>query len=211
MPPSGDETPFAAPLDIRYVGVVGGRYTLSRPQGDDSPAIVYACRTQSISPTLATIAGPVGQVDQAIGLVLEHLGLLKGQITRRFPGGFEVELSGGLDDQRKLAAKINWLKKRSLRQVHDKRDAPRQRPRNPTAHFYLGDEEHECFLIDVSFSGAGVSSANRPAIGTTLKIGEVSAHVIRHMDVGFGVQFDLALTADSLEQRLHARSGSDEA
>jgi hypothetical protein len=154
---------------------------------------------------MATIAGPVAQTGQGIGLLLDHIGLLKGTVSRRFAGGFEVELSGGPGEQKKLAAKINWLKKRNVRQVSDKRDTPRQRPRNPTAHFYIGDEEHECFLIDVSLSGAGISSADRPPIGTGLQIGGVAGHVVRHMEVGFGVQFDTVQTVASLEESLNIR------
>ncbi len=205
MPRSGEETPFSAPLDIRFVGIVGGRYSLAKSAGDDGPPVVYACRTQSLSPTTAAIAGPVADVGQTVSLLLDHVGFLKGQVTRRLEGGFHVDLVIDLKEQKKLAAKINWLKKRSVRQATDKREAPRQRPRNPTAYFYLGGEEHECFLIDVSLTGAGISSATRPPIGTPLQIGQLSGHVVRHMDVGFGLQFDPPQTAESLEAALSAR------
>ena len=124
-----------------------------------------------------------------------------GQISRRFDGGFHVKFAGVPDDHKTLAAKINWQKKRSVRQITDKRDAPRQRPRNPTAHFYLGDEEHECFIIDVSFSGAGVSSTKRPPIGTALRVGHIAGRVVRHIEVGFGLQFDAAQNPASLGRR----------
>lgn len=78
-------------------------------------------------------------------------------------------------------------------------------PRNPTAHFYVGGEEHECFIVDVSLSGVGVSSTVRPPIGTALQIGQIDGHVVRHMEVGFGVQFDVVPNATALEEGLTAR------
>ena len=167
--------------------------------------MVYACRTQSLSPTTAAIAGPVASVGQTVSLLLDHVGFLKGQVTRRLVGGFQVDLVVDLNEQKKLAAKINWLKKRSVRQATDKREAPRQRPRHPTAYFYLGDEEHECFVIDVSLTGAGISSTKRPPIGTPLTLGQLPGRVVRHMEVGFGLQFDAPQTEQSLEAALNTR------
>ncbi len=211
MFPTDGESPFSAPLDIRFVGIIGGRYGLAKQAGDDGPAAVYACRTQSLSPTTAVIVGPVAHVGQGVGLLLDHVGLLNGQISRRFTGGFHVDLAGGRDEQSKLAAKINWLKKRNVRQAVDKRDAPRHLPRNPTAYFYLADQEHECFIIDASFSGVGISSKARPPVGTALQIGRIAGRVVRHMEVGFGVQFDIAQTAASIESDLNIRRGDDPA
>ncbi len=205
MPRASAGTPFAAPLDIRFIGIVGGRYSLSRAPGDDTPPVVYACRTQSLSPSVVVIAGPVGDVGQTVSLLLDQMGFLKGRITRRFEGGFQLDLATDPDEQKKLAAKINWLKKRSLRQAIEKRDAPRQRPRNPTAYFYLGDTEHECFIVDVSLTGAGISSTERPPIGTPLVLGQLSGRIVRHMEVGFGLGFDEPQSAQSLETAMNAR------
>ena len=200
------ETPFSAPLDIRLIGAVEGRYTFAKRPGEDAAVVAYACRTQSLSPTSVTLSAPVsGAVGQGINLLLEHIGLLKGSIARRVPGGFQLDLAGGPAAQAKLAAKINWLKKRNIRQAVDKRDAPRYRPRNPSAHLYVDAAEHDCFIIDVSISGVGISAAVRPPVGTAIAVGLIAGRVVRHMDVGFGVQFEAIQDAELLAEGLNAR------
>jgi hypothetical protein len=60
----------------------------------------------------------------------------------------------------------------------------------------------QCFIIDVSASGAAISADVRPPIGTPLAVGKVVARVVRQFDDGFAVQFIELQDLDQLEQKL---------
>lgn len=201
------KTPTAISLEIRYVGVVGGRYSLPRLDAGGGETEVFACRTVSLSPTSVVVAAPVaGDIGQSVSFLFEHLGFVKGSIARHIPGGFEVDIANEGEDRERLAAKISWLKNHRLRKAVDRREAPRRYPRVPRAYFYLEDGvEHPCFVIDISVSGAGLSAQLRPPIGTAITLGDIRSTVVRHMETGFGVAFDVAPAPDALETRVGAR------
>ena len=199
-----EKTPFAAPLDIRFVGVLAGRYSLSG--GNAAGSTVFACRMQSLTSATVTLAAPViGEPGQRTTVLLDQIGFIAGHVARVFEDGFQLDIQGSNQDRQKLAAKINWLKKRNLRQAADKRSTRRFLPRNPRAFLYLGSEEHNCFLIDISPSGAGVSSAVSPPIGTSIVLGKIPGRVVRQMNVGFGIAFDVVATAETLESDIGER------
>jgi hypothetical protein len=58
----------------------------------------------------------------------------------------------------------------------------------------------ECFVIDMSASGAAVSSDEIPNIGTPLAVGKVVGQVIRHFEDGFAIRFNETQTLDRLEK-----------
>lgn len=201
--------PGAQRNHVRYVSAFSGRYSFpaQRLSDDAGKMTVYACRTQSVSAASVIVAAPVtGQLGEAVTVLLEQIGFLKGIVARHVDNGFEMDIAARDEDRKKLAAKIAWLKEHRLRKSADRRQDPRRFPRNPRAHFYLTDgSEHVCFVIDISRSGAGVSAKHRPPVGTLIEIGAVAGMVVRHMDVGFGVQFDSPLDVGELEARLAER------
>ena len=79
-------------------------------------------------------------------------------------------------------------------------------PRNPTARILLADgQEMLCRIIDMSLSGAAISSQVRPAIGTKVTIGRVQAQVVRHLEDGFALEFAFPQAPDTLEDSVTAR------
>jgi len=189
-------TPFSATPDIRYVGGIAGRYTFP----DALEHSVYSCRTASLSPTAVVIAAAVKSVPgDRVGLRLDHLGLLNGTLVQVLPDGFRIELGGSQSERSKLAAKINWLKKRSLRQAEDKRLGTRFQPKNPKGHLSIAGVEVECFIIDLSVSGAALSAGITPPIGSAVSLGRIEGRVVRHMEGGFGMQFSQPLAAADVE------------
>jgi hypothetical protein len=191
-------------VDVRFIGPVSGRYNLLSEGA--APGPVYACRTQSLSPYLVVIAGPVsGNVGQQVTLLLDHVGFLKATIRHVVPHGFQAEIASSRADRVKLATRIGWLKRHHLRQTVDKRSSTRKLPRRGAAQFYLGDQPQDCFVVDYSTKGAGISASNRPPLGTALVLGDIPAQIIRHMDVGFAVRFAAELPLDTVEARLAVR------
>ena len=59
-----------------------------------------------------------------------------------------------------------------------------------------------CRIIDMSQSGAGIASEQRPEVGTRVTIGKTPAMVVRHIENGFAVEFTRLLHPDSLEENL---------
>ena len=192
-------------MDVRFVGPISGRYNLL-VEGATAPGQVYACRTQSLSPHLVVIAGPVpGSVGQRVTLLLDHVGFLKATIRRVIPDGFHAEIALNTAERAKLATRISWLKRHRLRQAVDKRSSTRKLPRRGAARFYLDGAPHDCFIVDYSTTGAGISASNRPPLSTVLEVGDIPAQVVRHMDVGFAVRLADELALETVEARLAAR------
>lgn len=189
--------------DIRYVGPISGCYTLSGKReivtGDVE---VYACRTQSISAGAAAItAAVIAPIDQWVTARFDGIGIVRGPVARHTNEGFVFEIVASEAHRTKLAAKIDWLKKKSVRKHTDQRDFKRFQPRDPRSTLGLRDGRvAKCFVIDASRSGAAVSSQYVPEIGEQMILGTLLCRVVRRLDVGFAVQFDASQDAEGLEQ-----------
>ena len=51
------------------------------------------------------------------------------------------------------------------------------------------DDNRDFRVLDVSISGASVETAHRPPVGSLIQVGKLRARVVRHHDVGIGVEF----------------------
>lgn len=179
--------------DSRYIGALPGRVVLSarrRPESNAAP--VFACRLSSITPYQAVLVSAESvQVGESVAAHFEAFGLLKATVSRRAEAGFVMDISLDDDGRRKLAAKIDWQKRKALTSVPDRRDHKRIMPRDPRSRLTLSDgAEMPCFIIDVSVSGVAVSAAVTPPKDVRVTVGSLSGRVVRLLDVGFAVQFD---------------------
>jgi hypothetical protein len=178
--------------DVRFIGAVAGRYTLpNRRAGEEGRLQVYACRLCSISTRLAVLIGPVvGDDGEQVAVHFEQFGVLRGSVVRKIPSGFAMRLSLDTLERDRLGRRIIWHKKHSHEQVEDRREHKRLLPRDPNTRLTLADgTQMPCFVIDVSQSGAAVSANILPDIGTPMAVGKMVGRVVRHLDVGFAVQF----------------------
>lgn len=200
----------AAPVerrqDVRFIGNIAGRYTLSNAQGviRGSDAQVFACRINSISPAMAVVSAPVsGHVGELVAANFDHFGIIHGHVTRVLPGGFAFDIDTTEEGRENLALKIEWMKKKVFRAVQDKRAHKRVRPRTPQAVLKLVDNTSvPAFIIDVSCSGVAVSADLAPAVGSVMAVGKVLGRVVRKLDVGFAVQFVEVQSMTFVEQLL---------
>ncbi|MCP8882352.1 PilZ domain-containing protein [Devosia sp. XJ19-1] len=178
--------------DVRFIGALAGRYALpDRRRTPDDKVPVYACRLCSISTRMLVAVGPVvGKEGEVVSSHFNEFGILRGRITRRLASGFVTDLQLTDGEREKLGAKIEWHKKHVHAQVPDKREHRRIQPRDPRSLICLADGQRvPCFVVDVSRSGAAVSAHYWPDIGTPMALGRIVARVVRHLDVGFAVQF----------------------
>src|SRR5690606_25796886 len=152
---------------------------------------VYACRLCSISSRMLVAVGPVvGKEGETGSAHFNEFGILRGHITRRLASGFVTDLQLTDGEREKLAAKIDWQKRHVHAQVPDKREHRRILPRDPRSVIVLADgQQVPCFVIDVSRSGAAVSAHFWPELGMPMALGRIVGRVVRHLEVGFALQF----------------------
>jgi hypothetical protein len=184
--------------------VVSGHYVLPHwldPQGRPRS---FACRTSRVSPFRMMVDAPVtGRIGDRMMPYFGDFGQLEGRISDIQSGEFLLELSMTGIMRRKMADKLAWLEQmqKDLR-VQDVRKQARIIPANPHALLTLADgSTRECFVIDVSVSGAAVSAELQPEIGTPLAVGTCIGRVVRHLPSGFAVQFVEPLSRIDLERR----------
>ncbi len=201
----GDSAPSRSHYDwhdVRFIGAAGGRYTLpDRGPGDDGKVAVYACRLCSISTRVAVAVGPVtGKEGEAVTALFDEFGILRGKISRKLPSGFAMDLTLTDAERNKLGGKIVWQKKKVHEQVPDKREHKRILPRDPRTVLTLADgKQIPCFVIDISQSGIAVSAEISPGLGTPMAIGKLVGRVVRHLEVGFALQYIQPQDIDQLE------------
>lgn len=190
--------------DARFIGDVMGSYVLAARAQTPSAVQVFACRSRSVSAHEAVVNAPVsGAPGDALTMTLQGLGLLRGRITRILDGGFAVAFDCTEPERAALGARIDWLKRRTLKTVSDRRGHKRVLPRETRANLTLGDgQRFDCFIIDMSQSGVAVSADVLPPVGSLAGVGAISGRVVRHIEAGFAVQFAEVQQIGQLEARL---------
>src|SRR5262249_3218344 len=99
-----------------------------------------------------------------------------------------------------------WLANRKILNLPEDRRHDRIVPRNPNSVLTFEDgSKVPCRILDLSLSGAAVTSANRPAVGTALALVRVHARVVRHLEEGFALEFVHAQLPDTVEDSVTAR------
>jgi len=193
-------------LDARLrVGSVTGRYVL----GEASSVLgvnVFACRLRSVSSDSFVAAAPVvGELGDWVTASFTPFGTLHGRIEHHVDDGFVVQLAVDRAERKRLAQRIMAYRGRVWRGAADHRVADRFMPAEPRS-VILPDSGgvYPCLVVDFSSTGAAVSAAINPPVGTRVTIGQVAAEVVRLFDVGFAVRFDPLPQADDVERLLEA-------
>ena len=164
----------------------------------------FPCQVIDMSPGgMALIAPVTGAPSERIIAYVDHLGRLEGQIARVFQNGFAMTISATARKRDKLAAQLTWLANRQILSLPEDRRHGRIVPRNPVGRLILPNGVNlTCRIIDVSQSGAGIASKERPPIGTLVTLGKVQGRVVRHLEDGFAVEFTRLQHPDFLEENV---------
>lgn len=188
----------------RIIVSVAARYALANRIGPRGNRREFSCRIVNISTSAMTLVVPVnGTIGERVIVRCDEFGKLEGAIVRTLDRGFVMKMSTSDEERAKFAAKIDWYEKNKNHDVADSRAHKRILPNDPRSILVLADgTQMECFVIDMSISGAAVSADIKPDIGTPLAVGKVVGRVVRHRQDGFAVQFIHLQDFDALEQRL---------
>ena len=162
------------------------------------------CQVVNMSPGgMALIAPVAGTPGERIIAYVDHLGRLEGHIARTFQNGFAMTISATARKRDKLAAQLTWLANRQILGLPEDRRHGRIVPRNPIGRLIMPNGVNlACRIIDVSQSGAGIASDQRPPIGALVTLGKVQGRVVRHLEDGFAIEFTRLQHPDFLEENV---------
>jgi hypothetical protein len=151
----------------------------------------YPCQTVNISPGGLALLSPVAPaIGERIIAYVDQLGRIEGVVVRLLPNGFAMTMSATIRKRDKLAAQLTWLANKNILGLPEDRRHDRVQPRNPRTVLTLEDgRQIVARLIDVSVSGAGVSTEYRPQAGSKLVVGRTPARVVRVFEGGIALEF----------------------
>jgi hypothetical protein len=164
----------------------------------------FPCQVVNMSPGGMALMAPVtGAPSERIIAYVDHLGRLEGHVARTFEGGFAMTISATARKRDKLAAQLTWLANRQILGLPEDRRHGRIVPRNPVSRLIMPNGVNlACRIIDVSQSGAGIATDQRPPIGALVTIGKVQGRVVRHLEDGFAIEFTRLQHPDFLEENI---------
>ncbi len=164
----------------------------------------FPCQVLNMSPGGMAVMAPVsGQPGERVIAYVDHLGRLEGHVARRFQNGFAMTISATTRKRDKLAAQLTWLANRHILGLPEDRRHGRIVPRNPIAALILPNGVNvSCRVVDVSQSGAAITSDQRPQIGSLVTLGKVPGRVVRYLDDGFAIEFTRLQHQDFLEDAI---------
>jgi hypothetical protein len=162
----------------------------------------FPCQVVDMSPGGMALIAPVpGETGERVIAYVDHLGRLEGRVVRALPNGFAMTIGATSRKRDKLAAQLTWLANRHILGLPEDRRFGRVAPRNPVAQVIMPNGVNlTCRIIDVSQSGAGISTDQRPPIGTVVTIGKVQGRVVRHLEDGFAIEFTRLQHPDFVEE-----------
>lgn len=172
-----------------------GRYMLSSRRE-------YPCQTIDMSPGgLALIAPVPAAPGERVVAYLDHVGRVEGVMVRPIPNGFAMTVGATIRKRDKLAAQLTWLANRGMLGLPEDRRHDRVQPRNPRAVITTeAGEQFEVRIIDVSLSGAAVTTSLQLPLGSPVMLGRTAARVVRQFDKGLAVEFNRTQNQDQLNE-----------
>jgi hypothetical protein len=164
----------------------------------------FPCQTTDMSPGGVGIVAPVrGQIGERVVAYLDQIGRVEGKIARHTERGFAIQMSLPLAKREKIANQLTWLINRDVLGIPEDRRHERIVPHRRHAILKIeGDREHVVRLIDVSVSGAAISTPAKPALGTKVILGQMGGQVVRIFDGGVAVTFDKTLKAEIFDENI---------
>jgi hypothetical protein len=174
-----------------------GRYMLAGGQE-------FTCQVANMSPGgVALMAAMRGRIGERVVAYVDHVGRIEGIIARQLTDGFALSLTSSRHKREKFAAQLTWLANRHL--LPEQRRHPRHPPRHSSAQLVFPNGVHvSCRVVDISQSGAGIASDQRPTLGSLVTVGNTAARVARYIEDGFAVEFVRLQHPDSLEENVTA-------
>jgi hypothetical protein len=162
----------------------------------------FPCQVVNMSPGGMAVIAPVsGEIGARVIAYVDHLGRLEGKIARQLHNGFAMTILATPRKRDKLAAQLTWLANRSILNLPEDRRHGRFVPKIVAARLIMPNGTNVGIrIIDLSLSGAGIATPNRPEVGTHITLGKIPGRVVRHLEEGFAMEFTRLQHPDSIEE-----------
>ncbi len=151
----------------------------------------YPCKLIDVSVGGAALMSPA-ELDfgERVIAYFDQLGGLEGTVARTFDGGFAMQFTMTAHKREKLAATLMFMLNKDQQPGIEARRHERIAFQSRSQSLTLTEGlTIACDVTDMSISGASILTAARPALGATVKLGNLSARVVRHHDRGIALEF----------------------
>ncbi len=134
------------------------------------------------------------EVGAVIEIEFHFLGVVRGEVVRHTERGFGLRVLHTVLSARSFGRVMVWLVTAHNGGVKEARAHARYVPRERDVVVSLPDGRTVAAdILDVSRSGVVISTDVRPPLGTLIYVGKTRARVVRHLDDGIGLAFQVAL------------------
>lgn len=134
---------------------------------------------------------------------IDEIGRVEAQVADPLPGGFGVRFNLTEARQKKFNERLQWLRAKQQDGSIEQRAHNRFEPETSTSHITLPDGRvYPCEVIDISMSGAAVTTEVMPALGTYVMLGKMRGRVVRYIDSGVAIEFAKQIDGVSLTKNL---------
>ncbi|MGO9006408.1 MAG: PilZ domain-containing protein [Beijerinckiaceae bacterium] len=164
----------------------------------------FPCQTTNMSPGgVAIVAAVRGRIGERVVAYFEHVGRIEGTVARHTDRGFALTFNMPFAKREKIANQLTWLANRDTLGMPEDRRHERIVPNLRHSMLKLeGDHEHVVKLIDVSISGAAVTTPLTAPLGTHVVLGRTPGRVVRLFDGGLGISFDNVIPLDRFDENI---------
>jgi hypothetical protein len=163
------------------------------------------CQVVEMSPGDALVVSPLsGDLGERVIAYVDNIGRIEGDILDRpQEHGFVMSVNASPRKRDKLADTLTWLANRHVLNLAEDRRHLRRTPKRSEGALILPDgTTHGCRVIDMSLSGAAISTKLRPPLGSPVRLGRIGARVVRHFEDGIGIEFMRLMTDAAIEKTL---------
>jgi len=162
------------------------------------------CQLLEISPGDASFVSPFcGTTGERVIAYIDSIGRLEGVILDKIEHGFIMSISASQRKRDKLADTLTWLANRHVLNLAEDRRHLRRAPRRSETSIVLADGTHHTVrIIDMSLSGAALSTSLRPPLGSPIRLGRLGARIVRHFEDGIGIEFMRLMSDEAIEQTI---------
>lgn len=167
----------------------------------------YPCQVINMSPGGMALIAPVpGNINDRVIAYVDHLGRLEGRIARHLDNGFAMTIAATPRKRDMLAAQLTWLANRNILNLPEDRRHGRFVPKIAGARLIMPNGTNiGVRIIDISLSGAGIGTDQRPDVGSHVTLGKIPGRVVRHLEHGFAIEFTRLQHPDSVEENATAQ------
>lgn len=129
-----------------------------------------------------------------IDIEFHFLGMVRAEVVRHTERGFGVRIVRTAMDAKSFGKTMVWLVTAHNGSIQEARAHARYVPAERDVVMSLPDGRMiPADILDVSRSGVALATDARPPLGTLVHVGKTRARVMRHMDNGIGLAFQVAL------------------